>query len=731
MKGFGEAKWIRRGQDCQGEATVFQKVFSVNEENSSVLLQVTSHGIYEVYLNGVRIGVDYFTPGWTSYAKRLQYQDYDLTELVTLGENTLEIHVARGWCCSRRYAMGNNNPITTNPELLAALKIVNSDGNITEIGTGSDWLAGEGPVRFAEIYDGETYDARVSAANLTPAVVVERGFENLIPQEGEPIRVIEELRPQKVFRTPKGETVIDFGQNLTGFVSFTVTAKAGDCVEFSHAETMDQEGNFYTENYRSAKAKLNYICKEGTQSYAPHFVFYGFRYIRADQWPGKLETLEDAAGIRALVVHSQMKRIGHFECSNPLVNRLYENALWGQRGNYLDVPTDCPQRDERLGWTGDAQAFVRTASYNYDVDRFFHKWLHDMAADQRADGGIPHVVPDILPWKNSSTAWGDAALICPWQMYLTYGDLEILRDQFECMRGYVEYMRSQGDNEFLWNTGEHYGDWVALDAEPGSYKGATDLYLIATAFYAYSTSILIKAGKVLGRDMTEYEALLAGIKSAFLQEFWKDGKPDPDTQTAWIIGIYFDLLPDKKAAVAHLTELIKKGDGALITGFVGTPYLLHVLSENGEEELAYSLLLREEYPSWLYSVKAGATTIWEHWDGIKPDGSMWSPNMNSLNHYAYGAVADWMYGVMAGIRTDDEQPGFRRILFQPITDRRIDFVKASIESRYGLVASEWKREDGKITYRFTVPEDCSALIRLDDAELEVGAGVHVFVRADA
>lgn len=730
MKGFGEAKWIRRGQECNGEATVFQKKFPVTGEGLTALLQVTSLGIYEVYVNGLRVGEDYFAPGWTSYAKRLQYQIYDVSDFLRAGENTLEIHVARGWC-TKRFAMEHNNPPTTNPELLASLRISYGNGTKAEICTGSDWQAGEGPVRFAEIYDGETYDARVTPTNFAPAAVVERGFDNLIPQEGEPVRVTQELKPQKVFRTPAGDTVIDFGQNLTGFVSFTVDAHEGDFIEFSHAETMDKDGNFYTENYRSAKAKLCYTCKEGKQSYTPHFVFYGFRYIRADQWPGKLETLEDAAGIRALVVHSDMKRIGRFECSSPLLNRLYENIVWGQRGNFVDVPTDCPQRDERLGWTGDAEVFVRAASYNYDVDRFFRKWLGDMAADQTADGGIPHVVPDVLPWNNSSAAWGDAAVICPWQMYLSYGDLEILQKQFDSMRGWVEYIRAQGDDAFLWNTGEHFADWVGLDAEPGSYKGATDMYLIATAYYAYSTSLLIKAGKALGRDMGEYETLYAGIRAAFLREYWKDGKPVTDTQTAWVVGIYFDLLPDKKAAAAHLAKLVEQAGGALTTGFVGTPYLLHALSENGQEELAYSLLLREDYPSWLYSVKAGATTIWEHWDGIKPDGSMWSADMNSFNHYAYGAVADWMYGVMAGIRTDDCQPGFQRIIFQPRTDQRIGFVKASIESRHGLVASEWKRENGNIIYRFTVPVGCSACIRLGGDEWEAGSGVHTFIRQDA
>lgn len=730
MAKFENAKWIRRGQECTGAATVFQKTFSVSEDSTTALLQATSLGIYEVFVNGVRGGEDYFAPGWTSYQKRLQYQVYDVTDLLKKGENMLEIHVARGWC-TKRFAMGHNNPPTTNPELLAVLRICYSDGSTTVIGTAEDWLAGEGPVRFAEIYDGETYDARIAPTSFTPAVVVERSFDNLIEQEGEPVRAVEELKPQRVFQTPEGDTVIDFGQNLTGFVSFTVSAHEGDTIEFSHAETLDKDGNFYTKNYRSAKAKLHYICKEGTQSYTPHFVFYGFRYIRADQWPGKLETLEDAAGIRAFAVHSNMKRIGQFECSSPLVNRLYENVIWGQRGNFVDVPTDCPQRDERLGWTGDAEVFVRAASYNYDVDRFFRKWLGDMAADQTADGGIPHVVPDVLPWKNSSAAWGDAAVICPWQMYLTYGDLEILRNQFDSMRGWIEYIRAQGDNEFLWNTGEHYADWVGLDAEPGSYRGATDMYLIATAYYAYSTSLFIKAGKVLGRDMTEYEKLYSGIKSAFLQEYWKDGKPITDTQTAWVVGIYFDLLPDKKAAAAHLAKLVEQAGEALTTGFVGTPYLLHVLSENGQEELAYSLLLREDYPSWLYSVKAGATTIWEHWDGIKPDGSMWSDDMNSFNHYAYGAVADWMYGVMAGIQTDDAQPGFRKVIFQPRTDKRLDFVKASIESRFGVVASEWKRENGTITYRFTVPEGCSALVRLGGSEWEIGTGAHTFVRTEA
>ena len=406
------------------------------------------------------------------------------------------------------------------------------------------------------------------------------------------------------------------------------------------------------------------------------------------------------------------------------MNRLFKNIIWGQKGNFLDVPTDCPQRDERLGWTGDAQVFVRTASLNFDVERFFKKWLRDLAADQGRDGCVPHVIPNIFDDMGGSSAWSDAAVICPWEIYRTYGDKKVLEDQFDSMKAWIDWMRERSENGKR-SGGFHFGDWLGLDSPEGSYKGATPEELIATAYYKYSTELFIKAAHALGRDVSEYENIPAEAAAAFRREYMENGRVKNATQTGCVLALYFDITDDRAATATQLNELVKRA-GHLETGFVGTPYLLHALSDNGYAETAYDLLLRREYPSWLYPISKGATTVWEHWDGIKPDGTMWSADMNSFNHYAYGAVADWMYGAAAGINADPERPGFEHIIFRPVTDRRLDFVKASIDTRRGTVASEWRRENGRIKYIFTVPEGCSASVIIGGEKHEVGAGTHEF-----
>lgn len=427
----------------------------------------------------------------------------------------------------------------------------------------------------------------------------------------------------------------------------------------------------------------------------------------------------------AIVVHSDIRRTGYFECSDETVNKLFKNIIWGQKGNFLDVPTDCPQRDERLGWTGDAQVFVRTASLNFDVERFFKKWLRDLAADQGRDGCVPHVIPNISDDMGGSSAWSDAAVICPWEIYRTYGDKAVLEEQFDSMKAWIDWMRERSENGKR-SGGFHFGDWLGLDSPEGSYKGSTPDDLIATAYYKYSTELFIKAAHALGRDVSEYENIPTEAATAFRREYMENGRVKNATQTGCVLALCFDITDDRAATATQLNELVKRA-GHLETGFVGTPYLLHALSDNGYAGTAYDLLLRREYPSWLYPISKGATTVWEHWDGIKPDGTMWSTDMNSFNHYAYGAVADWMYGAAAGINSDPDRPGFEHIIFRPVTDRRLDFVKASIDTRRGTVASEWRRENGRIKYIFTVPEGCCASAVIGGEKHEVGAGTHEFL----
>ena len=603
--------------------------------------------------------------------------------------------------------------------LLAELEITYEDGTAETIGTDTSWSVAESATRFSEIYDGEQYDASKDFSAARCGVhALEGPWDSLIPQEGVEIHEQERISPSGIFTTPAGETVVDFGQELTGYVELSVDAKCGDVIALSHAEVMDRDGNFYTENYRAAKAKLHYTCCDGRQTWHPHFTFFGFRYIRIDAFPGGA-ALAKPENFTAIVVHSEMKRTGHLSCSDPLLNQLFSNIIWGQKGNFVDVPTDCPQRDERLGWTGDAQVFVRTACMNYDVEQFFTKWLADMAADQRDDGCVGHVIPDLLQSPYGSAAWGDAAVICPWEIYLAYGNPQILKNQFDCMKGWIDYITSSTKTPYLWTGGTHYGDWLGLDAPSGSYKGSTREDFIASAFYAHSTELLIKAGHVLGKDMADYEALYEKIIAAFRAAF-----PTYGTQSECVLAAHFHLTEHPQSAADQLAKMVKEAGNQLQTGFVGTPYLLHVLSDYGYAELAYTLLLRKEYPSWLYPVTKGATTIWEHWDGIMEDGGFWSADMNSFNHYAYGSVADWIYQKAAGIHTAENAPGYAFIRFAPVPDARLSWLTASLQTRHGLVESGWRQEDGKWRYEITTPVD--AEICIDKNTQKVAAGHYIF-----
>lgn len=740
-----QANWIRPRADYGEVCPLFRRKITVTKPVRSAVFQLTVLGVYEATLNGARIGNFILAPGWTSYQKRLQVQCYDVTALLKQ-ENELCVNVGKGWCVGRLVWENSSKLFADQTALIGCLTITYEDGTILEIPTDATWETAKSSILMSEIYDGETVDARIQPNHWESAEEFSYPKEALIPQEGEPVTEQESFTAQRIFLTPKGERVIDFGQNLTGYVSFRISAKPGDRIVYTHAEILDKDGNFYTDNLRTAQNRITYLCAGGEETYKPHHTFQGFRYIRIDEWPDEPEP----GAFRAIAVHSQMNRTGWFECSSPLINQLYHNIVWGQKGNFLDVPTDCPQRDERLGWTGDAQAFVRTAAYNYDVERFFRKWLHDVRADQFEDGSVPNVVPNVLGKQNSS-AWGDAASICTWQIYQSYGNPEILADQFDSMKKLVDYVRAQGNDEFLWNTGFHFGDWLALDGpDPDKCDGGTDTSLIATAFYANSTDLLVKAGKVLGKDMTEYEALYRGIVQAFRKHYCQDGtmvervsffdseeakrRSDYgmteqmgrcDTQTAHVLALHFKLTENPAKTAAGLAKLVQENGEKLATGFLGTPYLLHVLADNGYAELAYTLLFREEYPSWLYSVKQGATTVWEHWDGMRPDGTMWSPGMNSFNHYAYGAVGDFLYGSVAGIQVDETVPAYQRIQFKPVPDSRLSYAKAALTTRYGTVESGWKRVGEGIRYEICIPEGCTGeLILPGEGKRELSSGRH-------
>jgi len=714
------AKWIKPARDMGDVCPTFSIDFTVEKSLKKATLQVTSLGVYEGILNGLRIGNFILAPGWTAYAKRLQVQSYDVTSMISK-ENCLNITVGKGWYRSPlagwTETKRNKGLKNLSAGLTASLLLEYADGDKSVIETDDTWKVFESRIRFSELYDGEIYDASFNTPSIETVEVFEGPTHTLIPQEGEEIHEHERLSPMRMFTTPKGETVFDFGQEITGYIELNVTAKMGEKVSLSFAEMMDENNNFLTENYRSAKSQYIYTCKEGFQTYKPVMTFTAFRYIRINEFPGGTDNAA-SENFTAIAVYSDIKRTGYLSSSNPLLNKLFSNVIWGQKDNFLDVPTDCPQRDERLGWTGDAQVFARTACLNFDVEKFFTKWLHDMSAEQKEDGMVGHVIPNVIDDENGSAGWDDAATICPWEVYLAYGNKSILKSQFECMKKWVDYITANTTTPFLWTGGQHFGDWLALDAKQGRCQGASDVDFIASVYYAYSALLVVKAGKVLGINVSEYENLHKGIVDKFINTY-----TEYSTQTECVLAAYFKMAKNPQYAADCLAKMIKE-KGHLMTGFLGTPYLLHVLSDYGYGNLAYRLLLRTEYPSWLYPITRDATTVWEHWDGIKENGELFRADMNSFNHYAYGAVTDWVYSKAAGIQALETFPGYEKVLIAPLPDKSLDWLEASIDTRHGLIRSKWVKQDDKWRFEITVPVE--AVININGREHKVTPGSYMF-----
>ena len=708
-----KASFIRAEQSWIPATPYFKKSITLKGEVKRATLYITSLGVFEARINGVRVGSDYMTPGWTNYFKRLQYFTYDVTNMLS-AESDLVVGVGNGWYSSRGgFPDTKEGMYGTHPALIAALEIAYKSGESELVVTDETWQTAKSECLFSGIYDGEITDARITPDFSTAAHIYDCDKSILIPLEGVPTKEIEYVVPKSVFTAPNGECIIDFGQEVTGNIEFTLTAKEGDRVEINCAEVLDKDGNFYNANYRTARSEIVYTAKEGKQTHKAKYTFFGFRYIRLKGWPEEVK----AENFRAIAMHSEMKRTGYFTCGHAKLNKLYSNVIWGQKDNFLDIPTDCPQRDERLGWTGDAQVFARAASINYDTEKFYKKWLRDMASEQFENGELPHVIPDALR-KNStrnSTAWDDAACIIPWEVYTAFGDKKLLREHLPMMKKWHGYVKSRAGKKYLWQGDVHFGDWLGMDAPEGSYTGSTDKDLIASAYYYLITTILAKTCTVLGMNSESYERLAERIRRAFKKEYIKRGKLTSDTQTAHVLTIHFGLVDDDealKAKIGHrLVELIEAFGDRLQTGFVGTPYLLDALSEVGRSDKAYTLLLQEKFPSWLFSVNQGATTIWEHWDSKNDKGEFWSTDMNSFNHYAYGACAAWFYRTILGIRP--LEPTYKSFEVRPIPSERLGFAKASIETRSGLIRSEWSYEAEGIRYFFSVPAGTTAKITVD------------------
>ena len=728
------AKWISsglKGDTVYGMVPQFRKSFSTTKKIKSATAFVTAKGLYEAQINGKRVGDAFLTPGWTAYNKRLLYQTYDVTQLLVSGKNAVGVSLANGWFRGELGWEKKTNTYGKETALLFQLNITYADGSKDTVISDDTWKVSPSPMLSSEIYDGEVYDARLEQngwttssfndSNWTKAEV--RDFANniLSASNHELITKHETFKPIKVLTTPKGETVLDFGQNLVGWVQMKVSGTAGNNIVLSHVEMLDKQGNLYFDNLRNAKAQDTYILKGGgIETYEPHFTFHGFRYVRVEGIAGTI----NPENFKAIALYSDMKATGKFECSNALVNQLQKNIEWGQKGNFLDVPTDCPQRDERLGWTGDAEVFSRTAAYNFNVNNFFAKWLKDVAAEQYPNGAIPFVVPDILKGSffgrpESAAGWSDAGVIIPWNMYVAYGDKRIVEEQYPSMKAYIDYIRKAAKND-LWNTGFQFGDWLSYRVDDskgmiGQKSAVTDNYLVTQCFYAYVVDLMAKSANLLGKtdEAKDYEALAGRIRKAFQQEYvTPGGRLISETQTAYVLALQFDMLPENLRANAtqRLVDNIKSYNYHLTTGFLGTPFLTSALTRFGEIETAYKLLLQDTYPSWLFPVKMGATTIWERWDSQKPDSTFQDPGMTSFNHYAYGAVGDWMYRSIAGIDTKEEGAGYKEIMIRPIPGGGLTSALGMIETYYGKVGSEWKTEGGKLTLKVEVPVNTSATV---------------------
>ena len=721
----------------------FRREFALAQPWRRAVLSVTALGVYQVKINGRRVGDEELAPGWTSYRNRLRFASHDVTDLLRDGDNAIGAIVGDGWARGRLGFSGARNFYTDRPALLAQLDITLADGTVRTVATDGEWRSGVGPERGSDLYDGETHDARVKlggwsrpgydASGWRPVEVIEHDLATLTPAAVPPVRAVQEVAPVSIWRAPSGETLVDFGQNLVGRVRIRLTAKAGTEVTIRHAEVLEN-GELGARPLRSAQATDRYVARGGgPEVWEPRFTFHGFRYAGVRGWPGELQPEE----ITAVVLHSDMVRTGWFECSDPRVNQLHENIVWGMRGNFLDVPTDCPQRDERLGWTGDIQVFAATATLLYDTAALLDSWLADLAAEQEPNGNVPFVIPSILPAAFTAAGWGDAATVVPMTLSERYGDLELLRRQYPSMKAWVEHVKSICDQRRVWGDGFQFGDWVDPKSPPDAPGDAqTDSSLVGTAWFARSAQLLAEAGELLGAhdDAAAYRRLADEVATGFRAEFVApNGRVVNDSQTAHLLALAFGLVtPEQRPATARrLCKLLQKEGHRLSTGFLGTPWLCEVLTRIGDDDLAYRLLLQTELPSWLYPITMGATTIWERWDAMLPDGTINPGEMTSFNHYAYGAVGAWLYERMAGLRQHDAERGWRRFVVEPHPGGGIRHAKAVVDTPYGRAESSWRidHHDGTpstFTLRAVVPANTTAELWLPGATepVEAGSGEH-------
>ena len=728
-----QADWIGApfsgGPRTTSPAPFLRKEFALQKAVFTARLYATAIGLYECHLNGVRIGDALLTPGWTDYSKHIQYQVYDVTELLQKGVNAFGAILGDGWGSGHICWVGRQR-YADRPQFLAQLILTYADGSQDIITTDHTWKVTSGPVLESDMLMGESYDARRELTGWDQPgyddsrwwpveVFADAGAERVATNSPQVVRH-EVLQPVNIRKIPdfvNPRWIFDMGQNMVGWVRLRVRGTRGITITLRYAEALNPDGTLYTINLRSARNTDYYTLKgDEEEIWEPRFVFHGFRYVELLGFPG-VPTQDTIAGI---VVHSDTPPAGKFECSDPLINQLQHNIVWGQKGNFVDVPTDCPQRDERLGWTGDAQVFIRTAAFNMNVAGFFTKWTRDLEDAQYPNGAFPAVAPNPGAWSidDGGPAWADAGVICPWTIYLCYGDTDVLQARYASMQRFIQFLSGTSRNGlrcYAEYTGWHgFGDWLALDGS-GGLEGATSKELIGTAFFAYSTHLLANIADILGNpeDALRYRALSDEVREAFIKRFiHDDGTIVGDTQTPYILALQFDLLPPelRPVAAARLVSNIQARDNHLSTGFVGTPYINWVLSEMGHVDTAYALLKQTTWPSWLYSVTQGATTIWERWDGWTHERGFQDPSMNSFNHYAYGAIGAWLYAVVGGIDLDLQQPGYKHIIMRPQPRGGLTCATAELQSMYGLIRSAWTQENGVFDWLITVPANTTATV---------------------
>jgi alpha-L-rhamnosidase len=729
-----QAQWITPDFASNQIHPILFKHFDLPARVVSARAYICGLGLYQLQLNGEKVGNEYLTPYCNAYDQWLQYQTFEITDQLVVGQNYIAVMLGNGWYKGRYGPQENPALVHTYGDqfaLICEVRVTLDNGEELVIGTDLSWQATPAPVLASDIYDGETYDARLEEPGLIGAEVfgvkpIDLGAPKLEARRSLPVCVNEERRPVAILHTPAGETVLDMGQNMVGWVRFKTGAPAGTRIHLQYGEVL-QGGNFFRDNLRTAKAEHIYIADGRTVTVEPHFTFFGFRYVKVSGWDGELK-VDDFTGC---VVYSALDTIGHIETSNEKVNQLFKNVLWGQKGNFLDIPTDCPQRDERVGWTGDTMVFTGTACFNMDSSAFFAKYGYDLGLEQFKRGGMaPMVVPAAGMQGGGSSAWGDVATILPWNVYEFYGDTAILEQQFESMRSWVDFIQAADEaagGKRLWTAGFHFGDWLALDgSDPTSPMGGTPEDFVASAYYHYSARLVARAAAVLGKAelADRYARLAAEVKAAIQREYFTEtGRLAMNTQTGFVLALFMDLAPEpfRARVIADLIFRLRKDKVHLRTGFVGTPYLCRVLSNHGANDLAYRLLLNEDYPSWLYAINLGATTIWERWNSLNPDGTISPTGMNSLNHYAYGSIVEWMYRDMCGLNPscgDDAVTGFRHARIAPKPDQALQWARASYRSAAGLYESGWRiDEQGRLFFEFAIPFNATAKVVLPDARV--------------